>query len=244
MLEQARQIIRDVLAEAKHPCVMWSAGKDSQLLLTLVHEVNPTVPAIWFQPEDKRFAKQMILEQNMEVWSWEPADVYVLPNEGGLSLVREQSFGEHRFPVVMDIEEGTKCIGDFFPERTLQLYPHWDAIFLGYKESDYHWVLGGSGFCPADGWLLGRSKVYAPLRQMQDSEVWQAIKELNVPYNKERYDNGAPDDSTLFSCSRCLQEGEGEVFCLKEQKMISRIEWQPNDRVKEFRQRFQLKDVA
>ena len=247
-MNRARDIIRDVLAEAEHPAVLMSFGKDSQLLLALVREVKPDVPCIWFKsgltPARQRFAKSQILTLDLEVWSWEPADVYVVPNGEGLSLVREQAFGSQTFPVLSDIEEGGTCIADVAAGRTPALYPHFTHLLLGYKDSDSHDALGGPGFCPADGWALGRAKVYAPLRAMSDEEVWQAIREMGVPYDVSRYDEGGPDPDSLPACTACLKEGAGEVFCRKENAFIPRVEWDRRESLRAFRQKFGLKEAA
>lgn len=244
-MERARQIIKNVLATAKSPAVLWSAGKDSMLVMALVREIDKNVPVIWFRSgENEKFAKQVILDWDLEVWSWEPSDVYVLPNDGGLSLVREQAFGPQRFPVLMDIENGDRCIGEFLIERTPRLFPHFDAILMGYKDIDYHWTLGGSGFCPDDGWELGRAKVYAPIRHMMDSDVWQATRKLGVPIDEERYTRGGADPSTLQACSSCLQTGQNEVWCKKEKKYIPRVEWNPALSLAAFRKRFGFKEAA
>lgn len=246
-MERARQIIKDVLAKAKSPAVLMSFGKDSMLLLQLVREVAPETPCIWFHQgqtgEQDRFAKRIILEWDLEVWSWLASDVYLIPSSEGLTLIREQSFGHNRFPVLMDVEDGQGCVFDFPKERTPVLYPHFDALFIGYKDSDYHSVLG-SGFCPADGWELGRAKVYAPLRAMRDGEVWDAIRELSVPYDEERYDNHASDPDSLHACTRCLQAGEGEVWCPKEEKDIPRVAWQPEEGLRAFQERFGFRRAA
>jgi 3'-phosphoadenosine 5'-phosphosulfate sulfotransferase (PAPS reductase)/FAD synthetase len=247
-MESARQIIKEVLAEAEHPAVFWSGGKDSSLLLALVREVKSDVPAIWFRsgltPEQERFAKAQVVALDLHVWSWEPADVYVVPNGERLSLVREQAFGPQRFPVLSDIEEGERCVADVASGRTPQLYPHFDALFLGYRDSDSHDALGGSGFCPPDGWALGRAKVYAPLRHMTDSDVWAAIREMDVPYDTERYDRGGTDPDSVVACTACLQEGAGVVFCRKEGAYIPRVPWDRWTSLNAFRERFGLKEAA
>ncbi len=247
-MKRARDIIRGVLAAAAAPAVLYSGGKDSTLLLHLAREVRPDVRAIWFRsgitPERQRFVKSQILAHDLEVWSWEPADVYVVPNGGGLSLVREQAFGPHRFPVLSDVEDGETCVGDVGVERTPQLYPHFDVLLLGYKDSDSNESLGGSGFCPADGWTLGRAKVFAPIRHLTDDDVRAAIKELNVPFDEERYLRGGADPDTVRACSLCLQAGEGEVFCRKEGKPIPRVPWDRGASLNAFRERFGLKEAA
>lgn len=242
-LKKAREIVREVLGAAEHPAVLSSFGKDSMLLLSLVREVK-NIPVIWFRPQDERFAKKIILDWDLEVWSWEPSDVYVLPNIEGLSLIREQAFGNHRFPVVVDIEEGEQCMADVFPQRTPELFPHFDVLLIGYKDSDLHWTLGGSGFCPPDGWQLGKSKVFAPLRHLTDEQIWQAIREKEIPYDVDRYDHQGSDPDSVQACTRCLTSNEKEVFCPKENRMIPVINWQPQERLKEFRQRFGFREAA
>lgn len=247
MTEQARQIIKEVLAAAAHPAVLWSGGKDSQLLLALVREVNPFVPAIWFRSgltaEQQAFAKSQILALDLEVWSWQPSDAYIVPNGDSLSLVREQAFGSQAFPVLSDIEDGETCIADIATERTPQLYPHFDAYFIGWKDSDIHPALGANPF-PPDGGTLGKGKLYGPLRHMSDAQVWAAIREMNIPYDRARYEEGGADPDTVLCCSSCLQAGEGEVFCRKAGAYIPRVEWDRTASLKAFRQRFSLKEAA
>lgn len=244
-MDKARNIIRDVLAEAEHPAVLWSGGKDSQLLLALAREVRSDVPAIWFRSgltsARQAFAKSQILALDLEVWSWEPADVYVVPNGDGLSLVREQAFGPQRFPVLSDIEEGETCIGDVATDRTPHLYPHFDAYLIGWKDSDTHPALGKDPF-PPDGSVLGKGKLYGPIRHMSDAQVWEAIKELNVQYDVERYDRGGADPDEIRACTRCLHGRE--TFCPKEGKTIAPVEWDRRASLSAFRVRFGLKEAA
>lgn len=247
MIEKAKEIIREALEGAECPAVLCSFGKDSMLLLHLVREVLGYFPVvIWFHTglSSKKFARRMIVELDLHVWSWQPADVYVLPKAEGLSLIREQAFGDERFPVLADIEDGTECIGDFPQARTPALYPHFDRLFIGYKDTDSHWTLGGTGFCPEDGWTLGKAQVYAPIRYMDDNEVWEAIKVLGVPTDEERYLQNGQDPDTISCCHACLKEGTEDVFCPKEGKMIERVSWQPRERLVDFRRRFNLKEVA
>lgn len=237
-MNKARQVIREVLSGARYPALLWSGGKDSMLLLALVREVK-NIPCIWFRMglsrEQERFARRIILEWDLEVWSWWPSDVYLVPNNEGLTLIREQAFGPARLPVLLDVEEGANCIFDFPQERTVELYPHFDHVFIGYRGEDYHHALGRN-FCPADGWSLGNTKFYAPLREMKEAEVWQAIKELNVPYDTERYEGSGLDPDVYHACTKCLY-GE-RVFCPKEQRMIESVDWNPGLSLSSFHQRF------
>lgn len=247
-LDRAREVISAALKSAEAPAVLSSFGKDSQLLLFLVREINKDIPVLWFRSgllnQQKAFAKRVIRTWDLAVHGYHPADVYLLPNGEGLTLVREQAFGRHRLPVLMDVEPGEQCVGDFPSARTHHQSLHFDAYLFGYKDSDHHEVLGGAGFSPADGWELGEGRVYAPLRHMTDADVWQAIRELGVPYDVERYDRkGLDPDSALF-CTACLQPGEGDVFCPKAGAHIPRVAWSPRESLAAFRQRFGFKEAA
>lgn len=240
-MKQAREVIRAALEGAQSPAVMWSGGKDSMLLLAEVRKANPGIPCILFG-SPSTFARRVIMEWDLEVWRWEPADVYVVPNDSGLTLVREQAFGTQRFPVLLDVEAGTQCIADVLTERTPRLFPHFDLILSGYRDSDYHWSMGGRGFFPADGWSLGKAKVIAPLRHLTDAQVWAEIKTQGVPYDVQRYDEGGSDPDCVRACVQCLQPGIGRVFCPKQQTEIDRIKWNPQESLAAFRNRFGFKE--
>lgn len=247
-MERAREIIREVLNASEQAAVLWSGGKDSMLLLALAREVCPEIPAVWFKAgltkAQQRFALRIIRDWDLEVWSWEPSDVYALPNGEGITLVREYAFGKRPLPSLLDVEVGPSCVLDFPTERTASFYPHFDTYLLGTRDEDEHPVLG-KGFNPPDGWALGRGKVFSPLRHMTESEVWAAIKELNIPVDEERYFNGGKDPDSFFGCSSCLQAGEtATVYCPKADARIPRHNWNGAQRLKEFRQGFGFKEAA
>lgn len=239
---KARQIIKEVLDRAECPALLCSFGKDSMLLLSLIREVKQ-IPLIWFRSglssEQERFAKQIIRDWDLIVWSWEPSDVYVLPNDKGFTLVREQAFGVHRLPLLTDIEPGSKCVFSFPAVRTRSLFPHFDYIFAGWRDSDpdgegCYWITGPTPF-PEDGYSLGKAKVYAPLRHLKDSEVWQAIRELNVPV-ADRYQGEIDTKPDSFSfCTNCLSS---ETLCPETGEMIPKVDWNPQASLDAFRQRF------
>lgn len=240
-MKQARETIKAALESAQSPAVMCSFGKDSMLLLSLAREIDANIPVIWFRTPNA-FARRMIMEWDLEAWCWEPADVYVVPNDEGLTLVREQAFGVQRFPVLLDVEAGTQCVADVLAKRTPRLFPHFDVILSGYRDSDYHWSFGGRGFFPADNWTLGRAKVIAPLRHLTDEQVWAEMKSAGIPYDADRYERGGSDPDCVRACTQCLQPGIGRVFCPKAQTEIDRVQWNPTKSLQAFRQRFGFKE--
>jgi 3'-phosphoadenosine 5'-phosphosulfate sulfotransferase (PAPS reductase)/FAD synthetase len=247
-MEKARNIIRQVLNASEQAAVLCSFGKESLLLLALAREVCPEIQAIWFKAgltkAQQAFAMRIIRDWDLEVWSWEPTDVYALPNGGGITLVREYAFGERPLPSLLDVENGPGCVLDFPAERTESFYPHFDTYLIGTRDEDEHPVLG-KDFNPPDGWTLGRGKVFSPLRHLTEAEVWAAIRELGIPYDTERYDRGGKDPDSYLGCSSCLQAGEtATVYCPKADERIPRRNWRPEQRLREFRHRYGFKEAA
>lgn len=248
-LELSRSIVQEVMAQAKRPALLCSFGKESMLLLTLMREIREDFPCLWFRtnqtPEQTAFAKSIIRELNLQVFSYAPAEVYVVPNEDGVTLIHEYSFGRNRFPRLVDIEPGERCSLKLDPSRTPQMSHVWDFLFAGWKDSDSHRVLGDDPF-PDDGYFLGDAQVYAPLRHMSDADVWSVIEELHVPVDRQRYSfsDETRDDGVLKLCTACYSSGESEVFCPDERRLIPVQPWDRQASLNGFRQFYGLKEVA
>lgn len=231
MLEQARELIREQWTQAKAPAVLCSFGKDSMLVLSLVREIIDDIHVIWWRsllsPQQQEFGKRIIREWNLTAWSWHPSDIYLVPNKENVSVIHEQSFGNVTHPVLMDVEDGENCIFDLPSERTPRLFPHWDLLLTGHKDSDIHYV--AKNYLPPDGWTLGQAKVYSPIRGMTDDQVLRAIKDLNVPYE--------PVDDTLKACTNCLYDLSGLAYCKKVSNFIPRVPFDRQASLTAFRER-------
>lgn len=235
-MDRARQNIREALNTAQCPAVMSSFGKDSLLLLTLVREQRTDIPVLWFKAatnsEQQRFARQIIREWNLVVYSYYPADVYLLTDNDNASLIQEYSFGDSRLPVVSDITVGETCSITAIPQRTPQLFLPFDLILTGYKDSDEHWLKGGAELFPPD-YKLGRAKICAPIRHLTDAQVREAIYNLGVPYQEI--------DDSLTLCTRCMSETNTEtVFCPVRGTLIPVEQWEKEQSLRAFRSRFKL----
>jgi hypothetical protein len=234
-MHQAIKNIDAVLTASTAPAVMCSFGKDSLLLLDLVRERHPNVPVIWFRNSpNERFAKQVIAAWNLMVFSWAPAEVYLLRrtwpghNEGTrigqVSMVHEYGFGEHRLPVLTDLAPGRPCQANRFQARTPALYLPFDTIFIGWRDEDSHWVKGRAALT-ADGFEIGRAKGVAPLRHMTESAVRSAIIDRKIPFE--------PTPDELLVCPSCLASG----FCEDTGEAGP-----PTYNLDRFRARFDLKE--
>lgn len=225
-LDQARETIANALDGAKFPIVLWSGGKDSQLVLRLVNDVKK-VPALWFRSVDRKrnkFAERFIADSGLTAYSWEPADRYVLPNGEGMSLIEEFAFGHREVPVVSDIATGERCAVSLSKERVAFVNYDFDVTFAGTKKCDSH-----SLTTPPEGFVY-------PLWEMSDAEVWEAIREMEIPIEESVYDGSENDGPAL--CTRCLMPGSDEVFCPDAQRMIPRFVWDSQAALSAFNARF------
>lgn len=232
-MEEVRQQIRELLAASQSPAVLCSFGKDSLLLLALVREVRSDVPVIWFRdaatPETTKYARRLIREWNLNVYSYHPADVYLLADGEHTSLIQEYSFGEHQVPLVIDLEQGEACSLAMFAERTPQLFLPFDLLLTGFKDADDHWLRGGAEMFQA-GLRFGRAQVVAPIRHLTDEQVRAALVELNIPYKEL--------DDRISVCTACMTGTEGEVWCPLRRTHISREQWDAEQSLSAFRERF------
>lgn len=154
------------------------------LLLALTRELRRDVTVLWFRDgTDESFAKSIIRDWDLTVFSWAPADVYLLTNGEQQVMISEYSFGEDKLPMLTDLAPGEKMTLRL-SVHTAPLYPPFDVILWGAKDCDSHWVKGAGSF-KADGFQLGGAKVHAPLRHLTDDEVVAELDRQGIPYRKD-----------------------------------------------------------
>lgn len=234
-MEQARKNIREAINAAQSPAVLCSFGKDSLLLLALAREVRPDINVIWYResatPEIIQFARSVIREWRLNVYSYWPADVYLLSDGDNLSLVQEYSLGTASLPVISDLKVSEDCALTAFPLRTPQLFLPFDVLLTGYKDSDSHWVKGGAALFPPDC-TVGKAKLIAPIRHLSDSDVRAALYELKIPYKEL--------DDRVGLCAACMTQKSGTVYCPMRKTYIPVEQWDREQALTNFQQRFGL----
>ena len=195
-LDRARLNVSLALSASASLAVLSSFGKDSMLLLWLVRQIRPDTPVLWFRTgQDERFAKRVIREWNLTTFSWAPADIYVVAENGNRTLVHEYGVGNSRLPVLIDLLPGGPCATDQFAQRTPTLYLPFDTLLVGWKDSDTHW-LKGEGKLAEDGFKLDRAALTAPIRHLTDAQVMGAIMDNHIPYE--------PVEDQLALCTDCI----------------------------------------
>jgi 3'-phosphoadenosine 5'-phosphosulfate sulfotransferase (PAPS reductase)/FAD synthetase len=239
-LKQARGIIENALNTSERPVVLCSFGKESLLLLALLRHYTE-VDVLWYYTDDlakaqKRFAHQIIRDWNLAVYTYQPSDRYYLPNDEGLTLVSEYSIGGEAFPVLQDIEHSDRCGLEISSERTPYFAYHWPVTFWGLKSSDEHFITGRP-FVP-DGTQVGSTRLYAPLRDFTDEDVWKLTRRLNLPFNEEKYRGDSKfDPDILHACTACFSHDE-TVFCPRLSREVPPFVWDKAQALDSFRTRF------
>lgn len=191
-MEGVQKAIKEALANSKSPAVLCSFGKDSMLLLDLVLAERPDTPVVWFPTSaDNRFAHQVITERSLMVFSWQPANIYRIGSSA--TIIAEYGWGPYFLPVVVDTVPGD-CRAGIFHDRTPTVYPPFDLVFVGWKETDSHWVKGHAKL-DLHGAKLGRATMSTPLRHMTDEAVRAAIIDRKIPFE--------PAADELPVCGHC-----------------------------------------
>lgn len=199
-MDATRRYIKNVLAQAKNPSLLVSFGKDSLLLLHLVREIKPNISIFWFGDKLSRFAESVIKDNDLQVYSYAPADRYLVPNGDGYSLIDEYSFGQSRVPLVSDLFKSDLCELNLPAIRTPLFNWQSDITFWGGKATDSHPLIG---HLPAKEFQLGDTKMVAPLWTYSDEDVFECLEAMAIPYE--------PETNDIPVCQACLDEIEATM---------------------------------
>lgn len=233
-------MIEALLKTAKNPCVLFSGGVDSLLVLYMVRQYKD-VDVVTFRQDftDKQWSvvDRVIREWGLQVWSFPPTRSYVIPNGDTLARVDEYSMGGMTFPVLRDFLHGDRCSLELDKTRLAELPCEFDVIFTGSKRVDHSFATGKN---PLREQVLeiGNVKFCQPLFHWTDAEVMAKAKDLNLPFSQEFYELGDEsfDSGSIVACSRCL--GTGKVYCPVAEKEIDSVDWEPAKMLESFRTKY------
>lgn len=223
LLNRARKLIDDSLKTAKNPCILWSGGMDSSLVLKLIQEFAE-IDILHFKMDVDGIEK-LLMEQDLEVTMYPPANRYFVPNEHGLSLVDEYSFNG-LVPLIRDFVEGEKCSLELGDARVNLNFPY-DTVFTGVLKGDTHFLTGDSPFGKEEISENSGVRFIHPLMSWTKDEVKTMVRALDVKY--------AEGTGEIGACTNCLT---GNTYCPKVKQDIPLIEWDPAKNLRDFRARF------
>jgi hypothetical protein len=205
----ASKLIEQALTRASAPIICWSGGKDSQLVLDLVHEQDPTIPVLiykdFFPRDHMKWIGKVITEKGLVAFSYGPSVIECKGN----SIISRYPFSAGSIPVISDVIHSDECGLDWgkrvLNRTPLQTFP-WDIVFTGSRKSDSHPLVPKLNF--------ENTIISTPIWNLTDSEVWEEIKTRNI--------QTSDTSSDAHICTRCL-ETDRVVFCPKLQRNIQSI---------------------
>lgn len=221
----------------RNPAIMWSGGKDSMVMLSLIrsHFGRIPYPVIFhrepFFPKKFEFHHAVEREWGFLAIDYPHAATSLQKNNGVLEIARWYQIGpERRCLVPVSHYEADMMDGEYLcgledlmkrPSGTFN-YP-WDVVFVGHKSCDTDLFAGGDIPLHVDCKInVGAASAAFPIRNWTHDDVWDYIEEYHVPYDAERYDietRTERKDKTLNSdwyqcCVRCMdKDGPKVVDC-------------------------------
>lgn len=197
------------MRKSRNPALLWSGGKDSMLLLSMIRQSSIPVTLIHFYERLRPEVEDVITAWGLEVLSWRPAAWYLVPFDQDIALVSEYSFGDACLPVFADIVDGEECDWE---RRSLDLTPSFDYPFdltiWGYKRQDTLHPVMPRPFLRS--FQFGPTRLVAPLYGETDEAVVQAVEAL--PCQPVRSDAIRMCDKCRKGLARWDRESALEMF--------------------------------
>jgi hypothetical protein len=228
-------MIEEILKDSDRPCVLFSGGVDSLLVLSKVREFKKDIPVYVFKRamtiDQWALIERIIRLWDLEVRTFPPSHSYFVPNGDELTLVDEYNLNGMLLPVIRDFVHSDEHCSLKFDEKRLPVFPFdHDTIFIGTRKEDTHPI---SRPFKKELTGIGPYLFVAPVFNWSKSEIMEAVKDL--PYSKEFYElgNELHDTGNVVACSRCVS-GEGMVHCPILNKEIPSVEWNKQEMLKTF----------
>lgn len=189
--------------------VFLSCGVDSLLTLYFVREQNKEVPVVVFSADWSRAQmkqlERLIFEWDLTAYIYPPNNRYFIGEGERMSLVDEYIFGAVTFPVVRDVEKGTKCAFSLDAQRHEGFNLGWDTVFTGNLSSDTHFS-GIPALSRKSETVAGGIRFIAPLHRWTKSAVIRTARSLQI----DKYVIEDSGDIALADCfnGECGRHGK------------------------------------
>lgn len=228
----AEQIILIALKHAKRPAVLWSGGKDSTVLLDLAKKIRPDIEVIHFKLPflSHKYGFQHFVQEEMQltVHDWVPLSIALTHGNGRIDVCERYSIGDGDIRVMRGtepMEEGSPwvCGKEWLNRPKAHVVSDFDVVLCGHKSADTDPLTGHIPLQIHKKMLGPTTEMWFPLREWSDKDIATYIKENNVPYDKNRYDDNVVNfpskhmnSDYVHACFNCVDKRLGKfVDCPK-----------------------------
>lgn len=244
--------------------VLWSGGKESQVLLYLLQQVWPETSIIQFaatpHPTRRGFIQEQIQQRKLNVQIKLPVRRDIVSDEhGNVELINFMGadfeiFYPHRPHPQIPATAAFLCAFDWVRQPTDKRAWGFDVLFSGSKQADIdpvwpearerdHVLERQARRWRWWPWATKTQRIVYPLFDWSDEDVWAFSKQENIAQDMRRYQRGDisrnPDYDDI--CVNCLKPNSGAVaYCPKNDCLTSNVAAQARvvERGQMYRQQF------
>lgn len=228
LIDKSLAVIREALGRVKAPVVAWSAGKDSQVMLYLIRQIEKDIPVLHlhgFADERKHdFAEDEIGRSGLSMIEPRPFATELMAKGGHIEIIENYHLTDDvvlYFPIEAEPDHvpspNSRCAIKKLNQPTSDEPLGVDCIFIGHRSDDIDPVHGAIPLAEDVVESEGVCFVY-PLKDWTEANIWEASKLLNIPQNKARYERQemAANADYFPLCTECLKPTDKDsVACPK-----------------------------
>lgn len=189
-IEKAKELLRDTIKKYKEVVFFCSFGKDSMLILHLLKEINANIK-IFYINTGYEFDETIKLKEKIEK-EWNIKVKEIKPE------ITKEEF-EKKYGKELYKKDPTLCCEILKVEPTKKALNGVNAWVTGLRKDETEFRKNINIIEKYDNGLIKIN----PLADWRENEVWEYIKENNIPYN-ELYDRGYRS----LGCIPCTKEGK------------------------------------
>ena len=228
--------IRAVLKQYRQPAVLSSFGKDSMVLLHLVHNAGEKLPVICHETPFMRhkwaFGQIVAAQYGLTLHDAPPHSVVLQRSDDGVELVWQYEIGPGKLmgfqrQAIEPVSGKDWVCGlrDVLGTPTASAPCRWDALLSGQRSADVNRKYGKMPLA-VDALNHGglAADVVFILREWSDDQVWDYIAENKIAVNTERYERQGKrwlekedkwhSNDWVHACTRCIDcKGPDVVKC-------------------------------
>lgn len=249
-IQSAKMLITSALTRSARPCVLWSGGKDSTVLLhlALVMTEGEVETVFWTLPWQRRklaFAHRLQELWDLTVHDSPPVAAALCQGNGRIDVMEDYFLKgtDQKLTVARGtepVQEGRPfvCGVDWLERPKARTDFPFDLALHGHKSCDIDPLSGPVPLAVDTMQCPGGTEAIFPLREWSDADIWTYTRKFEIPYDESRY---APDGQNLpdkgpnsdyyHACFRCCDARAGEfVSCPKRggamiNSIAARVPW-------------------